>query len=79
MGMMTDQKLRERNRIDRLFWVMFILHKAFAKIVNVNDISPSTYPLTSSTAMKSFPSPLLKRMKPSADVVLNWKKRCMEV
>lgn len=39
----------------------------------------ATYPLTSSTAIKSLPSPLLKRMKPSAEVVLNWKKRCMDV
>lgn len=37
------------------------------------------HPLTSSTAMKSLPSPLLKMMKPSGEVVLNWKKRCMVV
>lgn len=38
----------------------------------------TSYPLTSSTTMKSLPSPLLKRMRPSEDVVLNWKNRCME-
>ena len=37
------------------------------------------HPLTSSTAIKSLPSPELKRMKPSGEVVLNWKKRCMDV
>lgn len=38
-----------------------------------------TNPLTSSTAIKSLPSPELKSIKPSGEVVLSWKKRCMDV
>lgn len=50
-------------------------------LIQGSTILPITlaHPFTSSTAMKSFPSPLLKKRKPSGDVVLNWKKRCMEV
>lgn len=37
-----------------------------------------SHPFTSSTTMKSLPSPRLYRMSPSGEVVLNWKNKCME-
>lgn len=41
------------------------------EILIESDLVASAHPFTSSTAMKSFPSPLLKKRKPSGDVVLN--------
>lgn len=57
-------------------WTYSMAH--YSVMSDPGRVWATTHPLTSSTTMKSLPSPELYRIRPSGLVVLNWKKRCMD-